>query len=230
MTPGPSVQDMIATIQADAPSADPLEQLATAAEAAAALESVADSALTHFVDECRRAGRSWSEISNALGVTKQAAHKRFTPTAPPFERFTPRATAVLEDAVAQAARIGHNFVGTEHILLALLAQDDSVAVRVIAGLGVTSAAVEEQIVAALLGGAATGATPPFTPRANACITQSVTEATQLGHSYVGTEHVLLALCTDREALAGKILTQLGASYDEVRTRVIQMLTGITPIS
>ena len=230
MTPGPSVEDMIATIRADAPSADPLAQLTTAAEAAAALESVADSALTHFVDECRRAGRSWSEISGALGVTKQAAHKRFTPTVPPFERFTPRATAVLEDAVSQARRIGHNFVGTEHILLALVAQDDSVAVRVLDQVGVTSAAIEAQIASAFPAGGATSATPPFTPRANASINGAVREADQLGHGYVGTEHLLLALFTDGEALAAKILTQLGASYDGVRTRVIQMLTGITPLS
>ncbi len=149
---------------------------------------------------------------------------------PPFERFTPRAAAVLEDAEAQARRVGHNFVGTEHILLALLAQEDSVAVRVLADAGVTSAGVEEQLAAALPGGGATGATPPFTPRANACINQAVTEATQLGHGYVGTEHLLLALCTDGEALAGKILAQSGATYAGVRTRVIQMLTGITPVS
>jgi hypothetical protein len=230
MTPGPSVEDMIATIRADAGSVDPLEQLAAAAEAAAALESVADGALTHFVDECRRAGRPWSEISNALGVTKQAAHKRFTPTVPPFERFTMRATAVLEDAVAQARRIGHNFVGTEHILLALAASDDSVAVRVLADAGVTSAAIEEQIRAAMPGGGTVSGTPPFTPRANACINQAVREADQLGHGYIGTEHLLLALFADRESLAGKILLQLGATYDDVRTRVIQMLTGITPLS
>jgi hypothetical protein len=230
MTPGPTIQDMIATIQADAPSADPLDRLAAAAQAAAALETVADGALTHFVDECRRAGRSWSEISNALGVTKQAAHKRFTPTVPPFERFTPRATAVLEDAVDQARRVGHNFVGTEHVLLALVAQADSVAVRILTDVGVTNAGIEEQITAALPGGTAASGTPPFTPRANACINQAVREADQLGHGYIGTEHLLLALFVDGEALAAKILTHFGATYDDVRARVIRMLTGITPIS
>jgi len=90
MTPGPSLAELIASIRADAPGADSLTQLTEAVTTVTALEEVADATLAHFVDQCRREGRSWSEISKALGVTKQAAHKRFSFT-PRLERFTPRA-------------------------------------------------------------------------------------------------------------------------------------------
>src|SRR5262245_22572412 len=97
MTPGPSRQELIAIVEADAGTDDDLERLGAAARVAAELEEVADGTLTHFVDQCRRNGRSWAEISRALGVTKQAVHKRFSATAS-FERFTARAKSALEGA------------------------------------------------------------------------------------------------------------------------------------
>ena len=94
MTPGPTLEQLIATVRADAGSDDALDQLTTAVQTVAALEETADAALAYFVDRCRGNGRSWSEISKALGVTKQAAHKRFSLSAPPLQRLTPRASAV----------------------------------------------------------------------------------------------------------------------------------------
>src|SRR6266702_5897109 len=99
MTPGPSLQELISTVRVDAASDDVLDQLVTASRTVAELEEVADAALAHFVDQCRRSGRSWSEISGALGVTKQAAHKRFSFATPPMlERLTPRARSALAAA------------------------------------------------------------------------------------------------------------------------------------
>src|SRR5215475_14278535 len=108
MTPPPTLQELIDTVRRDAQTDDPIGQLAVAAAAASDLEQTTDALLGHFVDRCRRAGRSWSEISTALGVTKQAVHKRFAgPLAerlaaaggdPTFERFTPRARRVLSAA------------------------------------------------------------------------------------------------------------------------------------
>src|SRR5262245_54514394 len=118
MTPGPTLQELIATVEADAASTDDLVRLEAAARVAADLEDVADGTLTHFVDQCRRNGRSWAEISRSLGVTKQAVHKRFSVT-PSFDRFTLRAKGALEGAAASARRLGHNYVGTEHVLLGL---------------------------------------------------------------------------------------------------------------
>src|SRR4051812_21088235 len=120
MAPAPTVQALVAIVEADAAGADALGRLAAAAATAVELTDVSDALLDHFVDQCRRDGRSWSEISSALGVTRQAAHKRFSaPAAPTLDRFTPRAQAVLTAAADEARGMGHNYVGTEHLLLGL---------------------------------------------------------------------------------------------------------------
>src|SRR6476660_6875883 len=121
MSPGPSLEQMIATVRADAASADARDQLAAASRAVAELEAVADAVLSHFVDQCRRSGRSWSEISAALGVSKQAAHKRFSLDTddPALKRFTPRARSVLRAASEAARLLGAAAIGTEHLLLGL---------------------------------------------------------------------------------------------------------------
>src|SRR5881296_2214437 len=128
MTPGPTLQELIEAVQTDAAGGDDLAQLAAAARTAADLEEVADGTLTHFVDRCRRNGRSWSEISKALGVTKQAVHKRFA-AGPSFERFTLRAKGALDGAAAAARGLGHNYVGTEHVLLGLYSQPEGIAAK-----------------------------------------------------------------------------------------------------
>jgi hypothetical protein len=224
MTPGPSLQDMITTVRADAASEDPLEQLSVAARTAAELEEVADAALSHFVDQCRRSGRSWTQISKALGVTKQAAHKRFSP-AVSLERFTARARALLEHSVAEAVRLRHHYVGTEHVLLGLMADAESLASKVLAETSITRGIVEERVLQVTPRGSIAVDAPPFTPRASRCIENALSEALQLGHNYIGTEHILLALFDDPEGLAAKILAQLGATDDDVRAAVIKQLSG-----
>src|ERR1700729_3831853 len=108
MTPPPTLQELIQTVRQDSPSASPLDLLVTASATVSQLEDLNDALLEHFVSACRRAGQSWSEISAALGVSKQAVHKRFSgpiadriiaPGAPTFERFTPRARTVLQAGV-----------------------------------------------------------------------------------------------------------------------------------
>ncbi len=225
MTPGPSLQELIATVRADARSDDALDQLTAAWRTVTELEEVADAALAHFVDQCRRNGRSWSEISKALGVTKQAVHKRFSSAPPTLERFTPRARAILPAAVEAARGLGHNYVGTEHLLLALFADSEALAAKVLTEAKITRTSVEQQILKKMPRRSSTAEAPPLTPRAAACIEKAVEEALQLGHNYVGTEHVLLALFGDPEALAAKILTDSGAAYDDFRDRVIEKLLG-----
>ena len=225
MTPGPTLDQLIATVRTDADRDDPLDQLETASRTVAELEEVADAALSHFVDQCRRSGRSWTEISRALGVTKQAAHKRFSLTTPTLDRWTQRAQALLEHAVAEARRLRHHYVGTEHILLALLADAESLAAKVLADIGIARPAVEAALLEVTPRGTTTVDAPPFTPRAATCLEKSVSEALQLGHNYVGTEHILLALFADPEGLAARILLQLGATYDDARERVIAKLAN-----
>src|ERR1700679_756007 len=126
MTPAPSLEELIKSVRADAPSDDPLDQLSEASRISASMEATGDALLGHFVDQSRLGGYSWTQISAALGVTKQAVHKRFSSSAatfefgaPTFERFTPRAKAVLAGATEQARRAGHEAVGSEDLLLAL---------------------------------------------------------------------------------------------------------------
>ena len=116
MTPSPTLQELIEGVRTDSPGDEALTQLSQASKTVGDLEEVGDALLGHFVDQCRRGGHSWSEISGALGVSKQAAHKRFTFDAPTFERFTERARTVVSQSEREAHRLGHGCVGTEHIL------------------------------------------------------------------------------------------------------------------
>jgi hypothetical protein len=229
MTPGPSLQEMIATVRADAAGDDDLEQLATASSAVAELEAVSDATLGHFVDQCRRNGRSWSDISRALGVTKQAAHKRFSFATPNLARFTPRARAAVRAAADEARRLGPGDLATEHLLLGLFAPAEGIAAQILDEAGITRADVEQRILDEGSRGSAVGEVePPFAPGALECVERAGAEALRLGHNYVGTEHLLLALFGDSDSLAASILTELGATYDHFRDRVIERLGRSTP--
>ena len=228
MTPAPTLQELIETVLTDARSGDPLRQLGQAAQTAGELEDVTDSLLGHFVDRARRAGRSWSEISSVLGVSKQAAHKRFWSAPPTFERFTPRARAVLADAREQARRLRHPTVGTEELLLALFEPAEAVAAQVLGEAGIERTAVVELVPA---GSEAVASDPtaamPYSPPAVDVLRRAVQEALQLGHNYIGTEHLLLALFDDSttDAGASAILHGFGADYDDFKRRVVDKLAG-----
>ena len=223
MTPGPTLQELIDGVRADAPGEDALGQLSQASKTVTDLEQTSDALLGHFVDQCRRSGRSWSEISGALGVSKQAAHKRFSLDVQNFERFTDRARNVLVHSEEEAQRLGHGFVGTEHLLLALFKAPDGLAAQLLGEAGITRPMVEEQIAALIKPGTASEERKlPFTPRAKAVVRNAVHEALQLGHRYVGTEHLLLGLFTDGNAVAAKVLVELGASLDASRARILEV--------
>jgi len=222
MTPGPTLQELIDGVRADTTSEDALVQLSQASKTVADLEQTSDALLGHFVDQCRRSGRSWSEISGALGVSKQAAHKRFSLDVPNFERFTDRARNVLAQSEEEARRLGHGFVGTEHLLLALFDSPDGLAAQLLGETGITRSMVETRIVALIEPGTdAEERRLPFTPRAKAVVRSAVHEALQLGHNYIGTEHLLLGLFTDADAVAAKVLVELGANVDATRARILK---------
>ncbi len=226
MPPSPSLQELIDIVRTDAGGEDPLLQLSQASRTVADVEVVTDALLGHFVDQCRRSGRSWSEISAALGVSKQAAHKRFSFGAPTAERFTDRARAVLGRSVEEAHLLGHNFVGTEHLLLALFESSDGMAAQLLREMGITRGMAEVQILERIKRGTESlEDDPPFTPRAKQVIREATSEALKLGHNYVGTEHLLLAQFSDADAIASKVLAALGASYEAVRARIIERLQG-----
>ena len=227
MTPAPTLQELIETVERDAPSSELLDLLSTASSTVAQLEEVGDAVLGHFVDRCRRHGHSWTEISGALGVTKQAAHKRFSFPAPTLERFTPRARGAVDAATKAARALGHNFVGSEHLLLGLFAEPQGLAALALAEAGVERAAVEAKVLEAvprttepLLDN------PLYIPQASLALQGALGEALRLGHNYIGTEHILLGLLRDRDTLAVRILGEFGVSSEWIRTRLVDMVNAL----
>ena len=224
MTPAPTLQQLIETVERDAPSADLLDLLATASSTVAQLEEVGDSVLGHFVDRCRRHGHSWTEISTALGVSKQAAHKRFSFPVPTLERFTPRARTAVDAATTAARSLGHNFVGTEHLLLGLFAEPEGLAGQALAEAGLERATVEAKVLDAVpRGNEPLLDNPLYVPQASLALQGALGEALRLGHNYIGTEHILLGLVRDRDTRAASILSELAVSSEWIRTRLVDMV-------
>jgi hypothetical protein len=228
MTPPPTLQELIDSVVSDAPGHEPLEELATAAATVATLDETTDALLSHFVDRARRNGHSWSDISAALGVSKQAAHKRFSPPAPALERFTPRARRVLEHAEVTARALGHPAIESEHLLLGLFEEPEGIAARVLTELGASRATVERELLARVQRGAAIGHQVPLSARAAGVVGAAVGQALELGHNYVGTEHLALAVYSDSEGIGAQILTQLGVERAQVRAKVVEILSKLAP--
>ena len=209
---------------------EPLDQLTDAVLAADHLGEVADHLIGHFVDQARRSGASWTEIGRSMGVTKQAARKRFIPKSAEmdpnegFARFTPRAknTVMAAHNEAQAARSGE--VTPAHLVLGLLGEPQAFATRAIVDLGVSTDSVRS---------AATSALPPaseevpdlipYDVEARKALELTFREALRLGHNYVGTEHILLALL-DHENGAG-VLSGLGLEKAAVEAKLVEMVTA-----
>jgi ATP-dependent Clp protease ATP-binding subunit ClpC len=144
-----------------------------------------------------------------------------------FERFTERARQVVVLAQEEARALKHNYIGTEHILLGLLREEEGIAARVLESLRVTLEDVRAQV-AEIIGQGdelAIGQIP-FTPRAKKVLELSLREAISLGHNWIGTEHVLLGLVREREGVASRILLDLGVTADAVRDAVIRQLSGM----
>ncbi len=143
-----------------------------------------------------------------------------------FERFTDRARRVVVLAQEEAKTLNHNYIGTEHILLGLISEGEGVAAKALESLSISSEAVREQVTEVIGAGSLppTGHIP-FTPRAKKVLELSLREALQLGHSYIGTEHILLGLLREGEGVAAQVLVKLGADLSTVRQSVIQLLSG-----
>ena len=143
-----------------------------------------------------------------------------------FERFTDRARRVVVLAQEEARLLNHNYIGTEHILLGLIHEGEGVAARALEGMGINLEGVRNQVVEIIGQGAqAPSGHIPFTPRAKKVLELSLREALQLGHNYIGTEHILLGLIREGEGVAAQVLQKLGAELHKVRQTVIQLLSG-----
>ena len=234
-----TLDELIAQTRTQAGSLEPLELLASAARGQQQLADLGEQLLDHFVEEARAAGCSWSQIGMALGVTKQAAQQRHSglrsligklkegvasSVEGMFARFTSRARAVVVLAQEEARHLRHDHIGTEHILLGLLAESEGTGAQALASAGVTLEATRAEVKQIV--GCGQG-TPkwhiPFTPRAKKVLELALREARHLGHHYIGTEHILLGLLREGGGAGVKALVAAGAQLDQLRNTVLTLL-------
>ncbi len=143
-----------------------------------------------------------------------------------FERFTDRARSVVVLAQEEARLLNHNYIGTEHLLLGLIREAEGIAAKALTALGIELDTVRERVEEIVgRGTSEPSGHIPFTPRAKKVLELSLREALQLGHNYIGTEHILLGLIREGEGVAAHVLVQLGADLPRVRQQVIQLLHG-----
>jgi ClpA/ClpB-like protein len=215
------------------------------------LDELADHLIGHFVDQARKAGASWTEIGQSMGVTKQAAQKRFVPKAAewpeesdeaglhaalteafrahPFSRFTLRAKGSIKAAAEEARERRHDHVYPEHIALGLLHEPEGLAALAIEALGVPLDSARDALAATLAATVTeepvTGKIP-FTPRSKKIMELAVREALKMGHNYIGTEHLLLGVLEDEERAGVATLTGLGVTPSRARQWLLAKLKAI----
>jgi hypothetical protein len=213
----------------------PLDQLSGAVVVADHLGDVADHLIGHFVDQARHAGASWTEIGHSMGVTKQAAQKRFVAKGqgePPdldlsqgFSRFTDRARNVVVAAQNEARAAGNDEIRPEHLVLGMLSEPGGIGARAIIAQGVTMEKVRQTVTARLP--APAGQVPdliPYDRRAKKALELTYRQALRLGHNYIGTEHILLALL-ELEDGSG-VLADLGIGKAAAETAIATALAAV----
>jgi Clp amino terminal domain, pathogenicity island component len=236
VAPAPSLTELIQTVHDRSADQDALTRVSAAAEVSGEITSKADVLLGHFVEAARAAGCSWAAIGAALGVTKQGAQQRFVDrdAAPPPDDeqllvgYTSRARASVARAREEARAMGHNSVGTEHVLVAILADPAALSCKVLEELGVRMGDLRDAVVQSAGSRSArapSAAEPLFTPRARRVLDLTRGEALRLGHNYIGTEHLLIALVVEDEGLGGRILRDRGIDVDTVRAEVVRALSA-----
>jgi len=241
-----TLDELISQTRAQTQSLDPLDLLAGAARRQQELADVGEKLLDHFVQQARSVGCSWSQIGAALGVSKQAAQQRHSALRSfigkfvsgveaakghAFKRFTSRARQAVVLGQEEARTLRHDYMGTEHLLLGLLAEGGGVASQALQQAGITLDAVRAEVEETVGCGEATPRGHiPFTPQAKKVLELALREALQLGHNFLGTEHVLLGLIRDGEGLATQVLVKLGANLNQLRDNVLVLLNRAEPPS
>jgi hypothetical protein len=220
-----NLADLIARLDTELPDADELARISEAQRRAQTLSDLGDQLVGHYVGNAKQAGASWSEIGEAIGVSKQAAQQRHTPAA--FAGFTDlnRHSIVLAQEAARAHR--HDVIGTEHLLLGLLGEPRGLAYEVLIAEPRSEQRVLDAIESVL---PPAGAKVPrghiaFRPESKEAIEQAQRAAADLGHDWVGTEHTLLGLMQVAESPAAQILLGLGFTVQALRETVVAGVAG-----
>jgi hypothetical protein len=233
-SPAVRLDDMIQHVRDKHPDGDALEHLSDAVLVGEQLGDIADHLIGHFVDQARRAGASWTDIGRSMGVSKQAAQKRFVPRPSAdvpdpgnWARFTDRARQVVVGAQQRARATGHPEAAPEHVLLALVADQESVASKAIAAQGAALDTVTSVLTEAVgEGPGATDGHVAFTGGARQLLAVTLREAVRLGHDYIGTEHILLALLDDEATVPAAVLTGLGVTKVRSEELIRQALADL----
>lgn len=229
---------LIAQVLDAHPGADPLARVEAACQAAADLDKVADHLVGHFVDDARAAGFTWTQIGEHIGVTKQAARKRFAPRGVPdkasgtagrenaFARYTDRAKHVVVLAQENARQHEHPFISTEHILLGICQEDRDVGALAIEASGVRVTDLQADIATRLAPASATvKGHIPFAHEAKKTLDLATRASLLLGHDQVGTGHLLLGLIEEGTGLAAQVLTETGVTAQRAQAEVVRLLSA-----
>jgi hypothetical protein len=232
------LDDLIESVRNQHPGADALQQLSDAMLLAEQVGEVSDHLIGHFVDQARRSGASWSDIGTSMGVSKQAAQKRFVPkefyassegAAANFSRFTERSRSALIAAEKIARGVSNDQIDTTHVLLGVLGQHEGLAAKAIDKIAGPPTEIGERITAVLPPAAA--AVPeriPFSARSRKAMELAVREALRLGHNYIGTEHLLLGLLEQQDGPAYDVLVELGVTKPLVEAEIQALLHTMFP--
>jgi hypothetical protein len=242
------LDDLISHVLEQHPDGGELQHLADAVGTAGHLGEVADHLIGHFVDRARRSGASWTDIGENMGVSKQAAQKRFVPkeatdgdedelhSRPGLGRLTRRASDVVHHAKDIAQSRGDSHVTAEHLLMGLLDEPKGLALQAISALGVAPEQLRGAVLASLGPACEAGGRPPFSRGAKKTLELSLREALRMGHNFVGTEHMLLALIRNDTEPAQRILTSLGVTMDAAEPWLVDAINarlvehGVDPVS
>ena len=225
MTPlNVNLRQLIEQLETDLPAADVLSKVTEAQQRARSLTGIGDQLVDHFVSRAREAGASWSQLGDALGVSKQAAQQRWVPGEANFSRFTKRARHVVVLAEGKARDLRHGHVDTEHLLLGLIAEEEGIGGRVVIGVAGSREAAEAAVLGAITPGTEKPPTHiPFTEGNKSVLRATMDEALGMGHNYIGTEHILLGLLRVGEGQAAEALHRLGVTYQDAYAETTRLL-------
>jgi hypothetical protein len=220
-----SLTDLISRLDAELSDTSDLARISEAQLRAHTLADLGDQLVGHYVGKAKQAGASWSEIGDAIGVSKQAAQQRHAPA--PFERYTDlnRHSIVLAQEAARTHK--HDFIGTEHMLLGLLGEPRGLAYQVLMANTESEQRIHDTIEAAMrpAGKKAPRGHIAFEPESKEAIEQALRASADLGHDWVGTEHSLLGLIRVEQSRAAQILRNLGFTSDKLHETVKTEITS-----
>jgi hypothetical protein len=219
-----NIEHLIGMVDRASPDGDPLDRLTESIMLAGGLEELSNELIGHFVDEAREAGISWSEIGAVLGVTRQAAQKRFVAKAAKkgkkrglFTRFAARAREVVTDAELHAREAGSDHVGTEHLVLSIADDPASVGARALVGVGATLGRIREQA-NAVIESNATGNRRghiPFSAASKKALELALRECLRLHDDQLSTQHLLLGILRGGHSAGARLLADNGVTLAKI---------------